>query len=618
MRRILALLVAAALFVVGGAAAATASQDSTCPRTDFTEADGGWVKYDGLTGTSFTVPQKSGFTVDQICYKAATEVVPIGATGTVVSTVTNQNGNVQELSHVSVHYQKDAPPPPVEVPVTAPAYTAPTCDAPGSLVYSDTAQYVWQASGPESARLLTASPVGDVVLTGQTVFGPYNLEQLTGEQCEEPPAEVPVVPPVFTAPSCDAPGELVYADTAEYEWIESGDDSARVLTASPIGDVVLVGETVFGPYDLTQLTGDQCDEGDDETQKVPLCHATGSAENPYVFIEVSVAAFFNAGHIDHEDDIFDTFTFTKHGEEITVPAQGDLALLANGCKVEDEPELRTDFEYVLDCDYVLTGFEVTYRDDEEISREALEPRTITPEEADELGLSIPDDCEVLDEVIEFEYQLDCDYLLTGDKVTYVDGEEVEREALEPRTITPEEAEELGLSIPDDCDVAVFGPIVSVTEPVCLKDDEDSATVDVFLDNIDSTMAVWFAVWVDGEPVADVELEAGESDVLELVFEAGTYDVVVEAIGEGTDDSDTYAIFETVVVVDCDEDDGGVIVKPVITKPGVKPVIVAPVVTKPPALAYTGVDGTSSMLLLAAGLIGLGGLTLVGSRRRWVS
>lgn len=79
----------------------------TCPGTTFTEEAGGWVKYDGLTEITFEVPQKTGFTVTEICYKSSTTVVYPEVSGTVTSTVTNKNGNVQALSHVSVYYTKD-------------------------------------------------------------------------------------------------------------------------------------------------------------------------------------------------------------------------------------------------------------------------------------------------------------------------------------------------------------------------------------------------------------------------------------------------------------------------------------------------------------------------------
>jgi hypothetical protein len=72
--------------------------------------------------------------------------------------------------------------------------------------------------------------------------------------------------------------------------------------------------------------------GDDtpaENKKVTLCHATSSETNPYNKITVSVAAFYNAGHIDHAGDFWEAFSYTtKGGDVVNVPAQGDTSLLA--------------------------------------------------------------------------------------------------------------------------------------------------------------------------------------------------------------------------------------------------------------------------------------------------
>lgn len=56
--------------------------------------------------------------------------------------------------------------------------------------------------------------------------------------------------------------------------------------------------------------------------KITICHATSSATNPYVSINVDVSSL--NGHGDHAGDIF-----AATGEW---PAQGDQAVLANGCK----------------------------------------------------------------------------------------------------------------------------------------------------------------------------------------------------------------------------------------------------------------------------------------------
>jgi hypothetical protein len=74
--------------------------------------------------------------------------------------------------------------------------------------------------------------------------------------------------------------------------------------------------------------GSQSSEPDPNSKKVTLCHATGSGSNPYTGITVSVQAFYNAGHINHNGDIWESFTYTTvGGQNVTVPARGDASLL---------------------------------------------------------------------------------------------------------------------------------------------------------------------------------------------------------------------------------------------------------------------------------------------------
>src|SRR6187431_3406632 len=62
-----------------------------CPNTG-----DGWVKFDGLSGTTFTVPEHDpaeGWSIDEVCYKAGTSVVYLDGVWVVTSTVPNPVGN---------------------------------------------------------------------------------------------------------------------------------------------------------------------------------------------------------------------------------------------------------------------------------------------------------------------------------------------------------------------------------------------------------------------------------------------------------------------------------------------------------------------------------------------
>lgn len=103
-------LVAIAVLIVllfSGSVAAKANGQETCPNS------APWVKVDGLSGTSFTYTAPDGYQIVEWCYKASTTVVYGSANGssvTVTSTVTNKNGQVQDLSHASFRLEQDEQP----------------------------------------------------------------------------------------------------------------------------------------------------------------------------------------------------------------------------------------------------------------------------------------------------------------------------------------------------------------------------------------------------------------------------------------------------------------------------------------------------------------------------
>ncbi|TAL14519.1 hypothetical protein EPN95_02910 [Patescibacteria group bacterium] len=126
----------------------------------------------------------------------------------------NNGGQIPDVSHW-IYCSPVTPPPPTHVTPVAPVYTPGTCDAVGTVVATDTTQYTWAASGTTAATYETASAVGNVVLDGQTVYGPYDLSQLSGDACPAPPTAVKPEPPVLTV-VCGANNDTVTTPGTEY------------------------------------------------------------------------------------------------------------------------------------------------------------------------------------------------------------------------------------------------------------------------------------------------------------------------------------------------------------------------------------------------------------------
>jgi hypothetical protein len=80
-------------------------------------------------------------------------------------------------------------------------------------------------------------------------------------------------------------------------------------------------------------------------EKVTICHATGSATNPYVVITPSAAGVYNGHYRQHDDlghgDIIPEFTY----KGVTYPAKnGGQAAIDNGCELpaSSTPEVPED------------------------------------------------------------------------------------------------------------------------------------------------------------------------------------------------------------------------------------------------------------------------------------
>lgn len=219
------------------------------------------------------------------------------------------------------------------VTVVPAEFTPPTCDNPGTLIGIDTAQYTFNRTGPETAAVLTATPVGNVTLTGTTVFGPHDLTQVTGDECDEDTTTyvTPVATPSHQTSVCVEGSEVftsgsinVTAMEGLHYWVNGSEITTGSIELAPgtyevsfttdenyelaEGEATTVSVTINPASEL------ECDRPDSE--EVTLCHATHSAKNPFVRITVSAAGAFN-GHLD--DDFGGTHGNHQDGEDIIPP-----------------------------------------------------------------------------------------------------------------------------------------------------------------------------------------------------------------------------------------------------------------------------------------------------------
>lgn len=110
---------------------------------------------------------------------------------------------------------------------------------------------------------------------------------------------------------------------ATSEFVQKGakleEKQTLTLAAKWSNDYMQTNSASFtAPYDL-------CAGGGGGNDKIEYCHSGNGKK--YVKIETAVEAFYESGHIDHDDDIFPAFSFWKHGNLIQVAAQGDQSLL---------------------------------------------------------------------------------------------------------------------------------------------------------------------------------------------------------------------------------------------------------------------------------------------------
>lgn len=214
----------------------------TCPNTNFNPFFGGWVKYDNLHGKSFTYPAKTGFTATQVCWKAGTTVKYVGPANPVWSTAVNWRGHIQDLSHVSVYYQKDKVVQTKEETVYG-DWTDGELDCEEGIVH--TSREVWLVKYEREHHWQQWQEVDRQQQADETSTRPATEEEL--KTCEEP--EVPEVPETPVVPQ--TPGQVLGTQvTAPSGGVGAG---AGALAVSPAAFVGLGTSLMSVAYGVTRF-----------------------------------------------------------------------------------------------------------------------------------------------------------------------------------------------------------------------------------------------------------------------------------------------------------------------------------------------------------------------------
>jgi hypothetical protein len=107
------------------------------------------------------------------------------------------------------------------------------------------------------------------------------------------------------------------------------------------GTVAAIAFAVAGPASAVSAHNNNNNGSNNPGNKVTICHATGSATNPFVVITPNVNGIVH-GHYDHQDgrDIIPSFDYKDHGVTKHFAGQnlanGGQAILDNGCVVPNQ------------------------------------------------------------------------------------------------------------------------------------------------------------------------------------------------------------------------------------------------------------------------------------------
>ena len=175
-------------------------------------------RYPTATTASLTVTAPTGFEITGYCVKAGSvnngDGPEVTTLTTPTSSVTISHSSGKNISHYVIYLAPVPPPADVAAPTAEPVFTSPTCDVAGSFVAPESPDAPEDSTTTENG-VITISVVAKPGFVGSGDPGPWTkpvaeLEQLTGEDCEEtPPPDDTEVDSAGPVPPTTPPAQAV-------------------------------------------------------------------------------------------------------------------------------------------------------------------------------------------------------------------------------------------------------------------------------------------------------------------------------------------------------------------------------------------------------------------------
>ena len=230
----------------GSPVAVAANVDGVCQPSDE-------HRFPTATTASLTVTAPAGFEITGYCVKAGSvnngDGPEVTTLTTPTSSVTISHSSGKDISHYVIYVAPVPPPADVPAPTVEPVLTSPTCDVAGSFVAPESTDALEYSTTTENG-VITVSVVAKpgFVVSGDP--GPWTkavseLEQLTGEDCEEtPPPDDTEVDSAGPVPPTTPPAQAVRTAATPTQASAPVDPAPASLPATGSSSWALAGAAV--------------------------------------------------------------------------------------------------------------------------------------------------------------------------------------------------------------------------------------------------------------------------------------------------------------------------------------------------------------------------------------